>query len=134
MAAIEIREALTFDDVLLVPAYSEVLPAQVSVQSRLTRDIMVHIPLVAAAMNMSSGLPTPSLVASASRLECRARAFLITRSTFARPAAIVSACCLTLNHWRIFDFARCVLAKPMRSLAPIDHYSRVALSPALRGT
>ncbi|MDC0719569.1 IMP dehydrogenase [Nannocystis bainbridge] len=51
MAAIEIREALTFDDVLLVPGYSEVLPAQVSVQSRLTRDIMVHIPLVAAAMD-----------------------------------------------------------------------------------
>ncbi|MBZ5715016.1 IMP dehydrogenase, partial [Nannocystis pusilla] len=51
MAAIEIREALTFDDVLLVPGYSEVLPSQVEVQSRLTRDIMVNIPLVSAAMD-----------------------------------------------------------------------------------
>jgi IMP dehydrogenase len=51
MAAIEIREALTFDDVLLVPGYSEVLPSQVEVQSRLTRDITVNIPLVSAAMD-----------------------------------------------------------------------------------
>jgi IMP dehydrogenase len=51
MAVIEIREALTFDDVLLVPGYSEVLPAQVEVQSRLTRDITLNIPLLSAAMD-----------------------------------------------------------------------------------
>lgn len=51
MASIEIREALTFDDVLLVPAYSEVLPAQVEVHARLTRDITLNIPLVSAAMD-----------------------------------------------------------------------------------
>ena len=51
MASIEIREALTFDDVLLVPGYSEVLPAQVDVSARLTRDITLNIPLVSAAMD-----------------------------------------------------------------------------------
>ncbi len=47
----EIREALTFDDVLLEPGYSEVLPSEVHVASRLTRDITLQTPLVAAAMD-----------------------------------------------------------------------------------
>lgn len=51
MAAIEIREALTFDDVLLAPGYSEVLPAQVDVSTRLTRDITLNVPLLSAAMD-----------------------------------------------------------------------------------
>ena len=46
-----IREALTFDDVLLVPAHSEVLPSQVSTRTRLTREIALNIPLVASAMD-----------------------------------------------------------------------------------
>jgi IMP dehydrogenase len=44
-------EALTFDDVLLVPDYSEVLPGQVRLQTKLTRDIALNIPLVSAAMD-----------------------------------------------------------------------------------
>jgi IMP dehydrogenase len=47
----EIREALTFDDVLLVPAASEVLPAACETQTRLTREITLNIPLVSAAMD-----------------------------------------------------------------------------------
>ncbi|MEW5792105.1 MAG: IMP dehydrogenase [Pseudomonadota bacterium] len=46
-----IQEALTFDDVLLVPAYSNVLPREVSLQTRLTRGIELNIPLVSAAMD-----------------------------------------------------------------------------------
>ncbi len=46
-----IREALTFDDVLLVPAASEVLPHQTDVQTRLTRDVTLNIPLLSAAMD-----------------------------------------------------------------------------------
>ncbi|ANQ54426.1 inosine-5-monophosphate dehydrogenase [Thermosipho sp. 1063] len=45
------REALTFDDVLLIPGYSEVLPADVEVKTRLTRQISLNIPLVSAAMD-----------------------------------------------------------------------------------
>jgi IMP dehydrogenase len=45
------QEALTFDDVLLLPAHSSVLPREVSLQTRLTRDIVLNIPLVAAAMD-----------------------------------------------------------------------------------
>ncbi|GAA4302514.1 IMP dehydrogenase [Compostibacter hankyongensis] len=44
-------EGLTFDDVLLVPAYSEVLPREVNISTRLTRDIGLNIPMVSAAMD-----------------------------------------------------------------------------------
>ncbi|MGZ3840168.1 MAG: IMP dehydrogenase [Flavisolibacter sp.] len=44
-------EGLTFDDVLLVPAYSEILPREVSIQTRLTRDITLNIPMLSAAMD-----------------------------------------------------------------------------------
>ncbi|MFT0212500.1 IMP dehydrogenase [Pseudomonas sp. F1_0610] len=45
------QEALTFDDVLLTPGYSEVLPKDVSLKTRLTRDIELNIPLLSAAMD-----------------------------------------------------------------------------------
>jgi IMP dehydrogenase len=45
------EEALTFDDVLLVPAFSQVLPREVSLATRLTRDITLNIPLMSAAMD-----------------------------------------------------------------------------------
>jgi IMP dehydrogenase len=47
----KLRECLTFDDVLLVPAYSEVLPRDVETKTRLTPKIELHIPLVSAAMD-----------------------------------------------------------------------------------
>ena len=46
-----IAEAYAFDDVLLVPAYSTVLPHQTDTRTRLTREIYLNIPLVAAAMD-----------------------------------------------------------------------------------
>src|SRR5256885_13517283 len=45
------KEGLTFDDVLLVPAESSVLPNDVSTRTRLTREIAVEIPIVSAAMD-----------------------------------------------------------------------------------
>jgi IMP dehydrogenase len=50
-AGVTIREALTFDDVLLEPAHSEVLPGEVDLRSRLTREIELGIPLISAAMD-----------------------------------------------------------------------------------
>jgi len=47
----KLRECLTFDDVLLVPSYSEVLPSEVDVRTRLTRKIELNIPLLSAAMD-----------------------------------------------------------------------------------
>jgi IMP dehydrogenase len=49
---------LTFDDVLLKPSYSEVLPAEVDVSTRLTRDLKLKIPLVSAAMDTVTEAPT----------------------------------------------------------------------------
>ena len=46
-----IQKALTFDDVLLLPAHSRVLPREVSLKTRLTRKLELNIPLVSAAMD-----------------------------------------------------------------------------------
>ena len=47
----EIRQALTFDDVLLVPAASSILPTDTDTRTRLTRDVSLGIPLISAAMD-----------------------------------------------------------------------------------
>lgn len=47
----EIQEGLTYDDVLLVPAYSQVLPNQVTLNSKITKNITVNTPIVSAAMD-----------------------------------------------------------------------------------
>ena len=44
-------EGLTFDDVLLVPAYSEVLPREVNISTKLTKDITLNTPIISAAMD-----------------------------------------------------------------------------------
>ena len=49
--ALDIPEALTFDDISLVPNYSEVLPVETEVETTLTREIKMRIPLVSAAMD-----------------------------------------------------------------------------------
>ncbi|MBA3914144.1 MAG: IMP dehydrogenase [Acidobacteriales bacterium] len=46
-----VPEALTFDDVLLLPAYSDVIPAQVNTQTQLTRNIRLNTPIISAAMD-----------------------------------------------------------------------------------
>ena len=51
MSESRIREGLTFDDVLLVPGASDVLPADVDLRTQLTREISLNIPLVSAAMD-----------------------------------------------------------------------------------
>lgn len=51
MAAPTITEALTFDDVLLLPASSSVLPAEVQLSSRLSKNIALNIPIISAAMD-----------------------------------------------------------------------------------
>ena len=51
MLVVPVPEALTFDDVLLVPAFSDVVPAQVSTATRLTKRITLNTPLLSAAMD-----------------------------------------------------------------------------------
>lgn len=48
-------EGLTYDDVLLVPAYSEVLPREVDIRSKFTRNIVLNVPIVSAAMDTVTG-------------------------------------------------------------------------------
>ena len=50
-------EGLTFDDVLLIPAYSEVLPREVSLHTRFSRHISLNIPVVSAAMDTVTEAP-----------------------------------------------------------------------------
>jgi IMP dehydrogenase len=65
MTTSTIREALTFDDVLLVPGASEILPAQVDTRSRLTRSVELGIPLVSAAMDTVTEAPLAIAMAQA---------------------------------------------------------------------
>ena len=51
------KEALTFDDVLLQPGYSDVLPREVDLSTRLTNDISLNIPLLSAAMDTVTEAP-----------------------------------------------------------------------------
>ena len=44
-------DALTFDDVLLVPGYSDILPREADITSQLTRNIRINVPMVSAAMD-----------------------------------------------------------------------------------
>ena len=46
-----VGEGLTYDDVLLIPAYSEVLPREVSIKTKFTRNISLNVPIVSAAMD-----------------------------------------------------------------------------------
>ena len=50
-------EGLTFDDVLLMPAYSEVLPREVNISTNLTKDIRINIPMISAAMDTVTEAP-----------------------------------------------------------------------------
>ena len=52
-----LQKALTFDDVLLVPAYSGILPRDVSLKTRLTREISLNLPVVSAAMDTVTEAP-----------------------------------------------------------------------------
>ena len=61
----DIREALTFDDVLLVPAKSAVLPGQTETQTRVTREIRLNIPLLSAAMDTVTEAPLAIAMAQA---------------------------------------------------------------------
>jgi len=65
MTTSTIREALTFDDVLLVPGASEVLPAQVDTRSRLTKSVELGIPLISAAMDTVTEAPLAIAMAQA---------------------------------------------------------------------
>ncbi|SFO21666.1 IMP dehydrogenase [Paenimyroides ummariense] len=46
-----VGQGLTYDDVLLIPAYSEILPREVSIQSKFTRNITLNVPVISAAMD-----------------------------------------------------------------------------------
>ena len=46
-----VGEGLTYDDVLLIPNYSEVLPREVNIQSKFSKNITLNVPIVSAAMD-----------------------------------------------------------------------------------
>lgn len=56
-------DGLTYDDVLLIPAYSEVLPRTVSLTTRFSRNIELHIPFVTAAMGTVTEVPMAIAIA-----------------------------------------------------------------------
>lgn len=63
-----VAEGLTYDDVLLIPAYSEVLPRDVDTSTRLTKKIKLNIPLISAAMDTVTGADLAIAIAQAGGL------------------------------------------------------------------
>src|SRR3546814_6951207 len=63
-----VAEGLTYDDVLLIPAYSEVLPRDVDTSTYLTRNTRLNIPLVSAAMDTVTGADLEISIAQAGGL------------------------------------------------------------------
>ncbi len=82
MIPTQIPEALTFDDVLLVPAYSDVVPSQVSTQVQLTKNISLAIPLMSAAMDTVTEARRPSLSPS----KAASASYTATSPSHSRPA------------------------------------------------
>ena len=66
-----IREGLTFDDVLLVPAKSEVLPRDVDLSVQLTKNIKLNIPILSAAMDTVTDSKMAIAMAREGGLSCR---------------------------------------------------------------
>src|SRR5476651_45916 len=60
-----VSEGLTYDDVLLLPAYSEVLPREVNTSTYLTRTIKLNVPIVSAAMDTVTGSQLAIAIAQA---------------------------------------------------------------------
>ena len=79
-----VGEGLTYDDVLLVPNYSNVLPREVSIQSKFSRNITLNVPIVSAAMDTV----TESAMAIAMAQECD-RGVLHKNMTFEQQPALV---------------------------------------------
>lgn len=52
-------DGLTFDDVLLIPSYSEVLPREVNLRTKFSRNIELNVPLVSAAMDTVTDTSLP---------------------------------------------------------------------------
>ena len=75
----ELRQALTFDDVLLVPASSTVLPTETDTRTRLTREVSLGIPLVSAAMDTVTESALAIAMAQAGGLGCIHRNMPIDR-------------------------------------------------------
>jgi len=92
----ELREYLTFDDVMLLPAYSETLPGEVDVRTRLTRHIELNIPLLSAAMDSVTESRTAIAMARAGgmgvvhkNLTVQAQAYEVARVKRAESGMIV---------------------------------------------
>ena len=72
----DIRVGLTFDDVVLVPARSDVVPAEVDTSTNLTKNIRINIPLLSAAMDtVTEGTPRDSDRSRRGNRHCTSRAF-----------------------------------------------------------
>ena len=76
-----VQKALTFDDVLLIPAHSTILPRDVSLKTRLTRTITLNIPLVSAAMDTVTEARLAIAIAQEGGIGCRL-AYLDRRRQF----------------------------------------------------
>ncbi|CAG0910014.1 unnamed protein product, partial [Cyprideis torosa] len=81
----KIQEALTFDDVLLVPNYSEVLPRDVDLSTRITRDLKINIPIVSAAMDTVTEYRLAIAIARSGGIERPIKELMTTQNLVTAP-------------------------------------------------
>jgi IMP dehydrogenase len=114
-----LAEGLTFDDVLLVPAHSNVVPAEADVSTRLSRNIRLNIPLVSAAMDtvtesrlaiamaqqgglgiIHRNLPIPDQAQEVDRVK-RSESGMIVNPITVRPHSLIREALELMSHYRI---------------------------------
>ena len=88
----EIRQALTFDDVMLVPAASDILPGDTDTRTRITREIELGIPLISAAMDTVTEGALAIAMAQAGGLGVIHRNLPIDQQARRVPAASITLC------------------------------------------
>ena len=84
-------EGLTYDDVLLVPAFSRVLPREVNIQTKFTRNITINVPIVSAAMDTVTESALAIAIANCSKEISKTRLFNVHCNILLEPQCMFYA-------------------------------------------
>jgi IMP dehydrogenase len=121
---INLKETITFDDVLLMPAYSEVLPKDAEVKTKITKDIELNIPLISSAMDTVTEEKMAIAMAQAGGIGCIHKNLSIKEQALSvkkvkKFEAGIVADPVTINHDETLDKALGLMEKNGISAMPV---------------